>query len=425
MSVKLVKDCIIARSGIYTYRNVEVRGLGLSLDGMEAKDTYNVYRPPLVIEASKGLFTRLPITHEHPSEDVSSHNFRKLAIGFTGDTSQVAYDENTDEVLLKSTVALMDDEALNLYNSGIVEVSPGYMGVWQWKKGVAKDGTPYDIIMTDVKDVNHLAITRAARGGKTVKILDSAKEVKVKKLMTGLWRTIRKTIGIAKDSDLASFRGVIEDVVATRGSLSDEDISSKLGALQSTINDLPDTPEKEKLSMYLQDFALVKDKDDEQAKAYGSILSNLYEKLDSEAIETMDTKEENMENPVAEKKEEGVSLPAETQDVAVAEKPKVEYTLADVMAAFKELMSMVTAPSSKADETPNPAKDEAFAGKETPEEEKAEAEVEKKAEAEVEGKKKEPVKEEVGEGKDSIINVAISDSKRSSELDFVRQLCSR
>jgi Uncharacterized protein conserved in bacteria (DUF2213) len=430
MSVKLVKDCIIARSGIYNYKQFEVKALGLSLDGAEVKDTYNVYRPPIVLESNKSLFTRLPITNEHPNEDVNNYNFRKLAIGFTGDSADVAYDDNTGEVILKSSVALMDNEALNLYNSGIVEVSPGYMGVWKWKKGFTKDGLPYDIVMTDVKDVNHLAITRAARGGRSVKILDSAKEVKVRKLMTGLWRTIRKTLGVAKDSDMASFRDTVNDIVLNRQILTDEDVISKIGALQSTISDLPDTSEKEKLLLYMQDFALVKDMDEESAKAYGNILSNLYEKLDVESEETI--KDETMEKPELENKEagipsdkpmEGEQKPESVTDESATpelkpEAPKEDYSLPEIMTFIKEIIGMVKEFKKPVEEKTVDGEAKPFEGKETPAEEEKEKET-------VDENKKEIEKEEAGKTGDSIINVSVSTNKPLSEIGFAKKLCAR
>ena len=84
------------------------------------------------------------------------------------------YLESKDEVGIRSTVMLYDEEALKSYERGEVQLSPGYNAVFKWKKGVAPDGQEYDIVMESISAVNHLALLPNGRGGADAVILDGA-----------------------------------------------------------------------------------------------------------------------------------------------------------------------------------------------------------------------------------------------------------
>lgn len=69
---------------------------------------------------------------------------------------------------------LYDDEALNAYEHGEIQLSPGYIASFEWQKGTSPDGKPYDIIMKEITDVNHLALLPAGRGGSDAVVMDNA-----------------------------------------------------------------------------------------------------------------------------------------------------------------------------------------------------------------------------------------------------------
>lgn len=175
-----LKNIRIAVSGIYDYAYEELPSLRLPLPGqgapswVEDKRIYKVYRPALVLAAACDKFKMLPLTHHHPKDPVDEQNFRELTIGYTGENPEVDYLEQRHEVGIKSTVLLYDQEALDAYNRGEVQLSPGYFADFEWQKGTSPDGQEYDIIMREIKNVNHLALLPAGRGGSDAVVLDSA-----------------------------------------------------------------------------------------------------------------------------------------------------------------------------------------------------------------------------------------------------------
>lgn len=172
------KNIRIAVSGIYEYALEEIPSLRLSIqdapDWVERKKIYKVYRPATVLAKAVDMFKMLPLTHEHPMYPVDSQNFRDLIVGYTGENPSVEYIADSDEVGIRSTAMLYDDEAINAYESGEIQLSPGYLAEFEWKKGFAPNGQEYDILMKKIIDVNHLALLKNGRGGKFAVVLDEA-----------------------------------------------------------------------------------------------------------------------------------------------------------------------------------------------------------------------------------------------------------
>ena len=162
-----VKDVIICRSGYqkYSYNDVLKFGLG---EPAVRKDEYIVYRPAPVIIANMHKMVRLPVTKEHPGEWVNAENYQRLAHGQTGTKVDVVNLEN-GEIGIRSDLSLNTSKIYEYYRAGCKEVSLGYKSQVEW----APDGADYDIIMTDILFVNHLAITALGRGGPAVAIIDS------------------------------------------------------------------------------------------------------------------------------------------------------------------------------------------------------------------------------------------------------------
>lgn len=170
-----LKNIRIAISGIYDYALSELPSLRLTLeDGIEKKDIYKVYRPATVLAKAVKKFSMLPLTHHHPQNIVDGENFRELAIGYTGENPTVEYLDDIDEVGIRSAVMLYDEEAINAYTNGEVQLSPGYVANFKWQKGKTINGEEYDIVMTEITDVNHLALLPNGRGGDKAVILDHA-----------------------------------------------------------------------------------------------------------------------------------------------------------------------------------------------------------------------------------------------------------
>lgn len=179
-----LKNIRIAVSGLYDYAFEEIPTLRIAMPGsgapswVEVKRLYKVYRPAPVLAAACSKFANLPLTHHHPKAPVDGANFRELAIGWTGEHPEVDYIAETNEVGIKSTCMLYDEEALNAYENGEVQLSPGYIAVFEWKKGKAPNGEEYDIVMKEITDVNHVALLPAGRGGEYAVVMDKAPKVK-------------------------------------------------------------------------------------------------------------------------------------------------------------------------------------------------------------------------------------------------------
>lgn len=175
-----LKNIRIAVSGLYDYALEEIPTLRIPSPGhgapswVEEKRLYKVYRPAPVLAAACGKFKMLPLTHHHPKTPVDGQNFRDLAVGYTGENPWIDYIKETDEVGIRSTVMMYDDEALRAYESGEVQLSPGYIATFEWQKGKAPNGEEYDIIMKEITDVNHLALLPAGRGGEYAVVMDGA-----------------------------------------------------------------------------------------------------------------------------------------------------------------------------------------------------------------------------------------------------------
>lgn len=159
------------------------------------------------------------------------------------------------------------------------------------------------------------------------------------KLLTGLFRMARKR-SQTKDNDLGMFREKIVDLVEKKDSLSDEDIAKKVEELKGLIVDLPDGDDKAKLDRFLEDFKSVKEQDSATAKEAASMIADLFEKLDTEAMkdapatEAEKVVEETKEKPVADEEEK---KPAEEEKKPVADEE--EKTLADY--TFEELYQLL------------------------------------------------------------------------------------
>ena len=175
-----LKNIRIAVSGIYDYATEELPTLRVPLPGQGAPDwvedkrIYKVYRPAHALAAACDKFKSLPLTHHHPRTPVDGANFRDVTVGWTGENPTVDYIGETDEVGIRSTMVMGDDEALRAYESGEVQLSPGYVATFEWEKGTTAKGESYDIVMREIIDVNHLALLPAGRGGEYAVVMDGA-----------------------------------------------------------------------------------------------------------------------------------------------------------------------------------------------------------------------------------------------------------
>lgn len=157
----LVADVKTARTGIQDYLGWEV--------GKPAMDRVRVYRPPEQVFAKDSLATyaHKPVTNDHPSEMVTSDNWKDLSVGHVGD--EVARDGE----YVRIPLVVMDEAVIAKVEAGKRELSAGYGCDLDWTAGQSPDGEAYDAIQTNIK-INHVAIVDKGRAGPEARIGDDA-----------------------------------------------------------------------------------------------------------------------------------------------------------------------------------------------------------------------------------------------------------
>ena len=107
------------------------------------------------------------------------------------------------------------------------------------------------------------------------------------KLLTGLFRAARKRT-LTTDNDMGMFREKLSELVEKKAELPDEEVAKRVDELKEMTVDLPDEEGKAKLDRFLEDFKSVKEQDDATAKEAASMVSDLFEKLDTEAMKEVE-----------------------------------------------------------------------------------------------------------------------------------------
>ena len=160
------------------------------------------------------------------------------------------------------------------------------------------------------------------------------------KLFTGLFRAARKRT-MTTDNDMGMFRTKLDELVAGKDSLQEEEVVAKVDELKGLTADLPDSEDKAKLDRFLDDFKAVKEQDEATAKEAAGMVADLFEKLDTAAMQDVPAVE-----PAAEEAEEP---PAEATEAAV-EEPVAEST--------EEIVEQTEVPAEEGEKTedadPNP-----------------------------------------------------------------------
>jgi len=157
-------NVVFSRTGIQKYYGFE-----LGVQGDKANDIFQVYRPPEEVFHPQALASlqSIPVTDDHPTEDVTATNFRKYARGWTGETVT----QDGDFVVGK--VVLTDHETIGKYKNGKKEVSVGYGIELEFKDGQTPKGESYQVIQRSIRG-NHVALVDAGRCEGACRILDAS-----------------------------------------------------------------------------------------------------------------------------------------------------------------------------------------------------------------------------------------------------------
>lgn len=246
------KDVILCRSGIQLYHKSEVASF-ITEDNKPAveKEWYKEYRPANVIVKAKDLFKSLPVCKEHPDVWIDSQNFNELAGGtLDKEIEVVALDgEAEGEIGLKSNITFYTDELYNYYLNN-KEVSVGYT----CKKHFVDnpDEVGYDIILDEITEVNHLAITRAGRGGSKVAVIDSIIGG-IRPMRTGIFAYLKsKKQKAVNDSDFSFGKTVLEAVKNSKGT-TEEELAGEMKGVLDSMSILKDCEAKDKLMDVVKD----------------------------------------------------------------------------------------------------------------------------------------------------------------------------
>ena len=174
-----VAEARVARANnIQDYMPGEL-GLAPKADGAP----YRIFRPESAVFAKDAVASAAhrPITINHPSEDVTSANWKRLAVGDIGG------DVMRDGDALRVPIKVMDANGIKAARTTHQEFSLGYSADLDMTPGSFGDAA-YDGSMKDIR-INHLALVPNARGGSELRIVDERpdylrdQEIIVKKIL--------------------------------------------------------------------------------------------------------------------------------------------------------------------------------------------------------------------------------------------------
>lgn len=159
----LVATARVARTGVQEYLASELGDIAISA-GFKPNDVVRVNRPEEEVFSSDALktITRLPVTVDHPAEDVTSENWGKYSVGDVGD----AYARDGEWVVLNPMIK--DAVGISAAQNTHKEISMGYNA----SIVVAADKVIADFDMGKIR-YNHLALVPAGRAGPQARIGDS------------------------------------------------------------------------------------------------------------------------------------------------------------------------------------------------------------------------------------------------------------
>lgn len=138
----------------------------LGLQGRPPGDILRVFRPEEEVFAQDSLdsFENVPVTNDHPPENVTASNVTKYGVGIT------LGKRTRDGDYTAGTLLLQDAQAVADYEAGKVELSDGYSCEIKLEAGTWK-GQAYDATKQNIRG-NHTALVGAGRCGGACRITD-------------------------------------------------------------------------------------------------------------------------------------------------------------------------------------------------------------------------------------------------------------
>lgn len=159
----LVATARVARTGVQLYYASELGDVARDA-GFKPGDVVRVYRHADEVFAKDSLasITRLPVTVDHPAEEVTAANWQQLAVGEVGD----AYATEPEWIVVNPMIK--DAGATKAARTTHQEISMGYSAAIV----PARDGLEADFEQKGIR-YNHLALVPKGRAGEMARIGDS------------------------------------------------------------------------------------------------------------------------------------------------------------------------------------------------------------------------------------------------------------
>lgn len=156
-----------ARTGVYTYTGREIDPD--NAHGLRDKAIVNVLRDDKTVfdKSAVQSFIGKPITDDHPSEAVTSSNWRDHARGTIMGALR-------DGEYLSFDLMLTDAAAIAKVDAGKRELSNGYGAELEFGDFTAPDGTVCDARQAKITGGNHIALVKFGRAGTECRISDAA-----------------------------------------------------------------------------------------------------------------------------------------------------------------------------------------------------------------------------------------------------------
>ena len=276
------KDVILCRSGIQYYHNSEIASF-ITEDNKppKEKEWYKEYRPANVVVKAKKLCGNLPVTKEHHSDWVTPDNWKELAGGVTGKEVEVeALDGEADgEIGLKSDITFYDKDLYEYYQKH-KEVSLGYTCKKHFVNNPEEVG--YDILLDEITEVNHLAITQSGRGGSSVAVIDSLIGG-MKPMRTGIWAWLAGKKQTDSKTALTFGKEVFTALKNSKGS-TEEELSNELKGVFDSCAILKDCPQKDTMLNMIRDCYDNREKALENEEELTKTFDSMYVSLSGDSL---------------------------------------------------------------------------------------------------------------------------------------------
>ena len=299
------KDVILCRSGIQWYHKSELLQF---MDGNPPpvdKEWYAEYRPANVVVKAQDKCKALPVTREHPDEWVTPDNWKELAGGvLDNEVGVVALDGEADgEIGLKSNITFFTRELHDYYLEN-KEVSLGYTCKKHWVEDPEAKG--YDIILDEISEVNHLAITKSGRGGSKVAVIDSVIGG-MKPMRTGIFAWLKNKKAKQADSNFSFGQTVFTALKESKGT-TEEEIAKEMQGVLDSASILKDCEAKDTMLDVVRDCFDNKDKALENEEELTATLDSMWIEIHGDSLTEMAKAFDKLKG----KKEE--EKPAENKD---------------------------------------------------------------------------------------------------------------